>query len=102
MIGSSRQERAPASRAAMRATSALNSVTYIERSVANGLPAMAWSNDTSRTSRSWSRVSILTTARPPCVNVKVKVIVFASNDTSLMFTIGRPSVSTGPIRKDEP
>ncbi len=32
----------------------------------------------------------------------VKVLVFGSKATSLIFTIGRWSTSTGPIRNDEP
>ena len=51
MIGSSRQPLAPFSRTAMRATSLLKSVTYMERSAANGRPSTGLSRATSRACR---------------------------------------------------
>ena len=47
MMPSSRQPLAPFSRTAMRATSLLNSVTYMERSAANGRPSIGRSKATS-------------------------------------------------------
>ena len=56
MMGSSVHDGAPSSRTAIRATSALNSVTYIERRAANGPLCMARSKLTSRVIRSRSRI----------------------------------------------
>ena len=58
MMPSSRQPLAPFSRTAMRATSLLKSVTYIERSAANGRPSTGWSK------RNIQRVAVLIALSP--------------------------------------
>src|SRR5262245_51778896 len=102
MIGSSRQPLAPFSSTAIRATSLLNSVTYMERSAANGRPSIGRSKATSSRWRSWSALTMVTVAEPPRSKARVKARDFGSKATSLNLTMGRPSTSTGPIRNEEP
>ena len=102
MMGSSRQPLASFSRTAMRATSLLKSVTYMERSAANGRPSMPESKAISSVLRFWSVLAIFTVALPPRSKASVKVRALGSKATSLILTIGRPSTSTGPSRNDDP
>ena len=69
MMASSRQPRASLSSTAMRATSLLNSVTYMERSAANGRPTMAASKATSSWWRLRSTLANVTVAVPPTNDV---------------------------------
>ena len=52
--------------------------------------------------RFWSVLAMRTLAVPPRSNWREKLRALGSNAISLIFTIGRPSTSTGPIRKDDP
>jgi hypothetical protein len=100
---SSRQPLAPGSRTAMRATSLLNSVTYIERSATKALPPVTGLSSTaSRTMRFSSTESSFSVPAEPSLKSSLKDSVAGSKAISLMFTTGRPaSCSIGPNRNEE-
>ena len=80
----------------------LSAATYIERSIAKG-----WSFCVGGLSATSSAVRVplisatLTSALPPRAK-RAGRQGLQSIAIDAMFTTGRPSVSTGPIRKDEP
>ena len=81
----------------------MNSVTYIERSVAKGRCATGLiEGDVEGEPVAVEGATILTVAPPPRSKARRNVIVFGSKAISLMFTSGRPSFSTGPSRNEEP